>query len=142
MLTKEIESLHDQSEKEFLNSPRKSTSENKKRSSLIVQNLTMSKTSSNKSTNESITEQHKYKSCFSIKDNAELINKIDQIISLILRLYDEVKYEDEKEKYSDKITLISQLLNSVKLLSLNKDNHQIILELVITYNYLGYFKIY
>lgn len=97
---------------------------NEPRNSLIKK---LSKTFSNISY-DSVGEQEKVKSCLSVKDNPELISNLDQILVYILKLNDEILSEKDEDKYSHKLDLISKLLEAVKLLSQNSDNHQTILE--------------
>ena len=97
---------------------------NEPRNSLIKK---LSKTFSNISY-DSVGEKEKVKSCLSVKDNPELISNLDQILVYILKLNDEILSEKDEDKYSHKLDLISKLLEAVKLLSQNSDNHQTILE--------------
>ena len=78
--------------------------------------------------NETACENEKVKSCLSVRDNPELITNLDQILSFLIKLNNEILVEKDLDKNSHKFDLISKLLEALKLLSQNSDNHQAILE--------------
>jgi hypothetical protein len=71
----------------------------------------------------------KCKSPISCKDNSEIIGIIEQILTLMRKLYNENKTELNTEILQERITLIEILLENLKGLSISPDNHVSILEL-------------
>lgn len=69
----------------------------------------------------------------SLKENSNVIIITDQIFALIIRLYTEIKIETEENFQKKKDSMICSLLNAVKILSLCRDNHKTIFEIV--YNF-------
>ena len=72
----------------------------------------------------------KLKSPLSVRDNPEVLNKIDQILAMILRLNNELNTEKDEKILTEKGLMIMGLLNALKLLSIVPDNHHTILEMV------------
>ena len=75
----------------------------------------------------------KLKNVFSVKDNPDSLNKIDQILELILRLNQEINNEKSDKIVAQKEIIIASLFTSLKLFSNVSDNHQTILEMVKYY---------
>ena len=70
------------------------------------------------------------KNVFSVKDNPDSLNKIDQILELILRLNQEINNEKSDKIVAQKEIIIASLFTSLKLFCNVSDNHQTILEMV------------
>lgn len=79
-------------------------------------------------------ELPKLKSPLSVTDHPEVMNKIDKILEMIMKLYDEIKTEKDEKVATEKSIMISQLLDSLNKLSISPDNHQSILEMVNDFN--------
>lgn len=90
----------------------------------VVQNTGVLTTSAN---NEG--EKPK-KSPISLKDNSHVLIIIDQIFALIIRLYGEIKVDEDDLLKKKKEGLIATLLGLVKILSKHPDNHKTIFEIV------------
>lgn len=128
VLFNEVENIFEQSKSEAANSSlqRKSTIERK--TSLISGKLRMSKGTSSI---PELCEMEKTKSMLSVKDNPELVSNLDQILSLIDKINDEIKHEQEESKFLIKATLMNKLLDALVLLSQNNDNHIPIINVLI-----------
>jgi hypothetical protein len=75
-------------------------------------------------------EEKRKKSPISLKDNSNVLILIDQIFALIIRLYGEVKAEEDENVKKKKEGLIGILLGLVKIVSYSPDNHKTIFEIV------------
>jgi hypothetical protein len=75
-------------------------------------------------------EMPKLKSPLSVCDHPEVMNKIDKILEMIMRLYEEIKTEKDEKLVTEKSIMISSLLDSLNKLSVSPDNHQSIFEMV------------
>jgi hypothetical protein len=82
-----------------------------------------------KKTSSSISQEmnppmlERTKSLLSVVDNPELNNNMNKILSLMEKMFEQLKHEMAEEKISQKICLIKKLLEAVKILSINNDNH-------------------
>jgi hypothetical protein len=74
------------------------------------------------------SDNTKIKSPLSCKDNCDIPQSIDNILSLIRKLYSESKSEKDQKILSEKLSIIESLLSCLKYLSVSPDNHIPILE--------------
>jgi len=89
--------------------------------------IKIKKTSSCISQEMNLPVLEKTKSILSVVDNLELNTSMNKILSLMEKMFEQLKHEMAEEKISQKIGLIKKLLEAVKILSLNNDNHKPIL---------------
>ena len=94
----------------------------------------MKKNSSNISQENNTPVLERTKSILSVVDNPELSSNLNKILSLMEKIFDQLKNGFDEEKIPKKISLIKKLLETVKLLSINNDNHMPIL---LVYYYLS-----
>ena len=70
------------------------------------------------------------KSPLSTKGDSKIIIITDQIFALIIKLYGEIKIDEDENLKIKKHAMITSLLGSAKTLSLCRDNHKTIFEIV------------
>ena len=112
-----------------LTNPQQTTDDSLIRSSTVqLQRLnTKSQTKAVNMFENEVKEDNKVKSALSSKDNPEISLKIDQILALLIRLYRELVAETDTKIITEKNLLITELLNDLKVLSMNPDNYKSII---------------